>query len=177
MTTMSQPFIGEIRMFGGNFAPRDWAFCNGQSLPISQNDALFALIGTTYGGDGVNVFNLPNLQSRLPVNNGQGPGLSGYSLGQAGGVEQVTVATSNLPAHSHAVQGDAATGTANSPAGNVWANSTGAKQFSAPAGSNTTMNSGAIGLAPGGGQPHDNMRPFLAVNFIISLFGIFPSRN
>ena len=174
---MSNPFIGEIRMFGGTFAPVGWAFCNGQILPISQYDALFALIGTTYGGDGQQTFALPNLQGRVPISDGQGSGLSNYIIGQTGGVDQVTLPTSNLPAHSHTVQGDAATGTANGPAGNVWANSTGAKQFVAPAGSNTTMNSGAIGSAPGSGQPHDNMQPFLAVSFIISLFGIFPSRN
>jgi microcystin-dependent protein len=173
---MSNPFIGEIRMFGGNFPPVGWAFCNGQLIPISQNDTLFALIGTTYGGDGQNTFQLPNLQSRIPIHDGQGPGLSNYIIGQDGGVEQVTVTTANLPAHSHTVVADAGTGTATSPAGNVWANSTGAKQFTTAA-SNTTMNAGSIGQAPGGSQPHDNMVPFLAVSFIISLFGIFPSRN
>jgi microcystin-dependent protein len=174
---MSNPFIGEIRMFGGNFAPAGWAFCNGSLQSIAQNDTLFALIGTTYGGDGQQTFALPNLLGRVPISDGQGSGLSNYVIGQTGGVENVTLTTSNLPAHNHTVQGDAATGTANSPAGNVWANSTGAKQFVAPAGSNATMNSGAIGSALGSGQPHDNMRPFLAVSFIISLFGIFPSRN
>jgi microcystin-dependent protein len=173
---MSDPFIGEIRMFGGNFAPVGWAFCNGQTVPISENEALFALIGTTYGGDRVTTFNLPNLQSRVPIHQGQGPGLSNYVMGQVAGVEQVTLTTSNLPAHTHGVTGDSATGTANGPAGNVWANSTGAKQFT-PSAPNTTMNPAAIGGAPGSGQPHDNMVPFLAVSFIISLFGIFPSRN
>lgn len=173
---MSNPFIGEIRLFGGNFAPVGWAFCSGQTLPISQNDALFALIGTTYGGDGVTTFNLPNLQSRVPIHQGQGPGLANYVMGQAAGVEQVTLTTSNMPAHTHGVTGDSATGTANSPAGNVWANSTGAKQFT-PSAPNTTMNPAAIGGASGGGQPHDNMVPFLVVSFIIALEGIFPSRN
>jgi microcystin-dependent protein len=176
MTTMSSPFVGEIRMFGGNFAPVNWAFCNGQTIPISQNDTLFALIGTTYGGDGVNTFNLPDLRSRIPINAGQGSGLSNYVIGQNGGVEQVTLTTSNLPAHTHAAAGDSGTGTATGPAGNVWANSTGAKQFTA-AGIDTTMNPSMIGAAPGSGLPHDNMVPFLTVSFIIALFGVFPSRN
>ena len=173
---MSNPFVGEIRMFGGNFPPVGWAFCNGQVLAISQNSVLFALIGTTYGGDGVTTFNLPDLRSRVPISDGQGSGLSNYVIGQNGGVEQVTLNTSNLPAHSHSVASDSGTGTATSPAGNVWANSVGAKQFTA-AGSNTTLNPGAIGLSPGSSLPHENMVPILAVSFIISLFGIFPSRN
>ncbi len=174
---MSSPFVGEIRMFGGNFAPAGWAFCSGQVMAIAQNDVLFALIGTTYGGDGVNTFNLPDLRGRMPVHMGQGSGLSNYGLGQTGGTELVTLTIPNLPAHSHSVAGDSNTGTANSPAGDVWANSTGAKQFVAVASVNTTLNASTIGAAAGSSQPHDNMRPYLAVSFIISLFGVFPSRN
>ena len=172
---MSNPFIGEIRMFGGNFAPVNWAFCNGQLVPISQNDALFALIGTTYGGDGQNTFQLPDLRSRVPIHQGQGPGLSNNVIGQTGGVEQVTVTTPQLATHTHVAAADGGTGTANSPAGNVWASSTGAIQFTT-AGSNTTMSASSVGAA-GGNQPHDNMIPFLTVSFIIALYGVFPSRN
>lgn len=156
-------------MFAGNFAPAGWAFCNGALVPIDQNPTLFQLIGTTYGGDGQNNFALPNLQSRVPVHVGPG-----FALGQSGGAETVTLTTSQIPAHSHVPQG-AAAGGQNSPPGNVWGKSATINLFaSGPA--SLAMNPAAIGAA-GGGQPHDNMLPFLVVNFIISLFGIFPSQT
>lgn len=166
---MSQPYIGEIRMFGGNFAPVGWAFCNGALMDISQNDALFNLIGTTYGGDGQSTFALPNLQSRVPVHVGPG-----FALGQSGGAETVTLTTSQIPAHSHVPQCNSSAGTQSSPSGGVWAQST-LDQFSASAPS-APMAAAALGSS-GGSQPHDNMLPYLAVNFILSLFGVFPSQT
>jgi microcystin-dependent protein len=167
---MSDPFIGEIRMFAGNFAPRDWAFCAGQTLAISENDALFALIGTTYGGDGVSTFNLPDLRSRVPLHQG-----TSFVIGEMAGEENVTLTASQLPTHSHAASADANAGGQASPAGNLWAGSS-ANAYAAPVSIDTQMASGALGPA-GGSQPHDNMVPFLTINFIICLFGIFPSRN
>jgi microcystin-dependent protein len=166
---MSSPFIGEIRMFAGNFAPAGWAFCNGALMDIAQNDALFNLIGTTYGGDGQTTFALPNLQSRIPIHVGPG-----FALGQMAGVESVTLTTSQMPAHSHAAQGNSSAGTQSDPAGGVWAQST-LGQFSSAA-PTLTMAPAALGSS-GGSQPHDNMMPFLVVNFILSLFGIFPSQT
>ena len=176
---MSTPFIGEIRIFGGNFAPLGWAFCSGQTLSISQNDALFTLVGTTYGGDGVNTFNLPDLQGRVPVHQGQGPGLSNYIIGQMSGVETVMLATQQIPAHTHTALGGAGTGASNAPAGNAWAPQAAAKQY-LPVNANNPpaiapMGPSAIG-ANSGGLAHDNMLPFLALNFIIAMQGIFPSQ-
>lgn len=168
---MSSPFIGEIRMFGGNFAPAGWAFCNGALMPISENDALFNLIGTTYGGDGQETFALPNLQSRIPVHVGPG-----FALGQSGGVETVTLTTNQIPAHSHVPQANANPGTAASPLGNVWAGSTPTLNQYSNVAPTLAMDPAAMGSS-GGSQPHDNMVPFLAVNFILSLFGIFPSQT
>lgn len=167
---MSSPFIGEIRMFAGNFAPVGWAFCNGALIPISENDALFNLIGTTYGGDGQNTFALPNLQSRVPVHVGPG-----FALGQSGGAETVTLTTSQIPAHTHVPQAFSTQGNQASPANNVWAAEPTLDLYSTatPGG---VMAPAAIGSA-GGSQPHDNMVPFLVINFIISLFGIFPSQS
>ena len=167
---MSSPFIGEIRMFGGNFAPVGWAFCNGALIPISENDALFNLIGTTYGGDGQSTFALPNLQSRVPVHVGPG-----FALGQSGGAETVTLTTSQIPAHSHVPQAFATGGNLTSPANGVWAFSASGSLYGDTAPS-TAFAATAIGSS-GGSQPHDNMIPFLAVNFILSLFGIFPSQT
>ena len=165
---MSSPFIGEIRMFAGNFPPNGWAFCNGALLAIDQNDALFNLIGTTYGGDGQTTFALPDLQSRVPVHVGPG-----FALGQQAGVETVTLTTSQIPAHSHVPAALDAPGANPSPAGMVWAQSSlNAYSSTAPS---VNMDPGALGQA-GGSQPHDNMIPFLAINFILSLFGIFPSQ-
>jgi microcystin-dependent protein len=166
---MSSPFIGEIRMFGGNFAPQGWAFCNGALMAIDQNTALFNLIGTTYGGDGQTTFALPNLQSRVPVHVGPG-----FALAQTGGAESVTLTVSQLPAHSHVPQASNNVGTMESPANGVWASSA-LNQYSAgPPDANTDP--AALGSS-GGSQPHDNMIPFLCVNFILSLFGVFPSQT
>jgi microcystin-dependent protein len=166
---MSQPYVGEIRMFAGNFAPAGWAFCDGSILPISENDTLFNLIGTTYGGDGQSTFALPDLRSRIPMHQG-----SGFTLAQTGGEETVTLTVGQIPAHTHVPQANSGTGTQTSPAGNVWANSANFPYSSnAPT---AAMDPAAVGSA-GGSQPHDNMIPFLVVNFIISLFGIFPSQN
>jgi microcystin-dependent protein len=167
---MSSPFIGEIRMFAGNFAPVGWAFCNGAIIPISQNDALFNLIGTTYGGDGQNTFALPNLQSRVPVHVGPG-----FALGQTGGAETVTLTTSQIPAHSHVPLSDNNLAGLPSPANNVWAANNTLTPYSNAA-PDQVMNPSAIGSS-GGSQPHDNMVPFLVINFILSLFGIFPSQT
>jgi microcystin-dependent protein len=168
---MSQPFLGEIRMFAGTFAPANWAFCAGQLMDISQNAALFSLLGTTYGGDGVNTFSLPDLRSRMPVHAGTLG--STYIQGQVGGVETVTLAANQLPSHNHSAACSSTDGNSDNPSGKVPAGSA-TNLYTAP-GANATMTS-AIGLT-GGNQPHENMPPFLAVNFIIALFGIFPSRN
>jgi microcystin-dependent protein len=167
---MSNPYIGEIRMFGGNFAPQGWAFCDGQLQLISENSALFNLIGTTYGGDGVSTFALPNLQSRFPVHQG-----SGLIQGGIGGAETVALTVGQLPSHSHAASG-ASAGTTGNPSGNYWAGTSSLGQFAPGSSANESMAVGAVGSAGGGGA-HDNMIPFLVVNFIISLFGIFPSQG
>ena len=164
---MAQPYVGEIRMFGGNFAPAGWMFCNGQLLPISENETLFNLIGTTFGGDGQSTFALPNLMSRIPIHMGQA-----YILGETGGVETVTLTISQLPNHSHAPLCQSAPG-GQGPANGVWATSADAIYTDTAPGA--FMNVAAITPA-GGSQPHDNMMPFLAVSFIISLFGIFPTQ-
>jgi microcystin-dependent protein len=168
---MSSPFIGEIRMFGGNFAPAGWAFCDGSLIPISENDTLFTLIGTTYGGDGETTFALPNLQSRIPIH--QGPG---FTLGQTGGVESVTLTTNQIPSHSHVPQANNAAGTQASPANGLWASTSPSINNYSNVAPSLNMDPAAIGIS-GGSQPHDNMVPFLAVNFILSLFGIFPSQT
>ncbi len=176
---MADPFLGEIRMFGGNFAPRGWAFCNGQILPISQNTALFALLGTTYGGDGQTTFALPDLQGAAPLHAGEGPGLSSRPLGERGGQQAVSLTTANLPAHTHAVAGEDGYGTNAAAANGVWARSAGVRGMAAYAsepGTPRVMNAGAV-AASGGGQPHNNMPPYLALTFIIALQGIFPSRG
>lgn len=171
---MSSPYVGEIRMFGGNFAPAGWAFCNGQLMAISENDALFNLIGTTYGGDGQSTFALPNLQSRVPIHMGQGPGLSNYIIGEASGTETVTLTTQQIPAHGHPAAATSVDGSDAAPTNNFWANWGSAQYSDQP----FTSQMAATALTPvGGSQPHDNMLPFLTINFIISLFGIFPSQN
>lgn len=171
---MSQPFLGEIRMFGGSFAPAGWAFCNGQLLAISENDALFVLLGTTYGGDGQETFALPNLQSRIPIHMGTGPGLSAYQIGEQGGVEQVTLTTQQIPTHTHAPLASN-TGGSDNPNNSYWADSALGKPYGA-APPNVLMNPGTI-TPTGGSQPHDNMLPFLCVTYIISLQGLFPSQT
>jgi microcystin-dependent protein len=171
---MSSPYVGEIRMFGGNFAPVGWAFCDGSTMSISQNETLFNLVGTTYGGDGQQTFNLPDLRSRVPVHMGQGPGLSNYVIGQSGGSETVTLTVSQMPAHSHPAGAQSASGSQSSPANGVWAAST-LNQYSS---NNASDVMSAQSIQPAGGsQPHDNMLPFLCISFIISLFGIYPTPN
>lgn len=171
---MAEPYLGEIRMFAGEFAPTGWAFCNGQLLSIAENDTLFNLIGTTYGGDGQVTFALPDLRGRVPIHMGQRPGSSSYVLGQNYGVESVTLNTNQLPAHTHMAMAQSQQGTTDSPNDGYWANST-LTQFGGgtPSG---TMNPGALAQS-GGGQPHDNMMPFTTVSFIISLYGTYPPQN
>ncbi len=173
---MSSPFIGEIRMFAGTFAPVGWAFCAGQLMPISENETLFNLIGTTYGGDGQETFGLPDLQGRAPVHLGQGPGISqNYVIGEKFGVESVTVSVPQLPVHSHPML--ASTDTANQITGAngvVAATPQLSIYFTAPA--DGALNANTL-LPAGGSQPHENMMPFLCINFIIALFGVFPSQN
>ena len=171
----SDPYIGTIMLFGGNFAPLGWAQCNGQLLPISQYDALFSLIGTTYGGDGQSTFALPDLRSRVPIHQGQGAGLSNYSLGENGGLEAVTLLSNQLPAHSHPAMGNSGAGTSTDPTGGVWASGP-TSTYIAGASANTNMNPTSIS-GSGGGQPHDNMLPFLTLNFCIALEGIWPSQS
>jgi len=161
-------------MFAGNFAPAGWNFCDGSLLQISQYSALFNLIGTTYGGDGQTTFALPNLLGRVPVHQGTDTNGNSYIIGQPGGVETVTLTVAQLPAHTHPAAVSSNPGTSNTPVNNFFANWTGA-QYS-DQGANTTLNGGAL-LPVGGSQPHDNMMPFQAITFIISLFGVFPSQN
>jgi microcystin-dependent protein len=160
-------------MFGGNFAPAGWAFCNGQLLPISENEVLFQLIGTTYGGDGESTFAVPNLQSRIPIHWGTGPSGITYQIGESAGVEQVTLTVQQIPVHSHAPGASTNPGNSASPANAVPASNTTALPYGAtpPV---IAMNP-AIIQPTGGSQPHENMQPFLCVSFIISLFGVFPS--
>lgn len=172
---MAQPYIGEIRMFAGSFAPAGWAFCDGQLMPISENDALFVLIGTTYGGDGQETFALPNLQSRIPIHAGTGAGGITRVIGEMGGTESVTLTTQTIPVHNHPFLASTATGTQNSPAGEVLASGSSVLIYR-PQAPSQPLNAQTISPT-GGSQPHDNMVPFLCINFIISLFGIFPQQN
>lgn len=169
------PYVGEIRIFAGNFAPAGWMLCQGQLLPISENEVLFQLIGTTYGGDGQSTFALPNLSGRVPVHQGTGSSGTTYQMGEIGGVESVTLTVQQIPAHSHAYLAIAQNGTQISPQGNLSANVLNIAPYinGAPEG---PMNPGAI-TASGGSQPHENLQPYLCVNFIISLFGVFPSQT
>lgn len=169
---MSEPFVAEIRIFAGNFAPRGWAFCNGQLLPIAQNTALFSLIGTTYGGDGRTTTALPDLQGRIPMHAGRGPGLTERRIGAKTGTESVALAESQIPNHTHQLVGTEEDIDASSPAGNYLA--TGNDLYSATDGS--TLAGASVGNA-GGGQAHNNMQPYLALNFIIALIGTYPSRS
>ena len=169
-------FIAIIKMFGGNFAPRGWAFCNGQILSIAQNTALFSLLGTTFGGNGQTTFALPDMRSRVPIHPGQGPGLSSYSLGQAAGTESVTLSIQQMPSHGHPFQLLANEGDANSkvPLNNFFSGQT--SNFYQTAQDGTLMGAQNTGLA-GGNQPTPIIQPYLCVNFIICLEGIYPSRN
>jgi microcystin-dependent protein len=167
---MAQPYVGEIRMFAGNFAPAGWMFCEGQLLPISENETLFQLIGTTYGGDGQSTFALPDLRGRIPLHQG-----NGFILAETGGAEEITLTVSQIPAHSHPLLGSLGTATSTAPAGNVGARVTVAGVF--PYGTDNPaqpLSPQAVGSV-GGSQPHTNFQPYLCVDFIISLFGIFPS--
>lgn len=171
---MAQPYVGEVRMFAGNFNPAGWMFCDGQPLPISEYETLFQLIGTTYGGDGESYFNLPNLSSRIPIHMGSGAGAN-YSIGQMAGTESETLTVNQIPQHTHAALATQNTATAFSPADQVLAATTGAT--TSPYGLDAPFsNLSTASMTPAGGsQPHENVQPFLCVNFIISLYGIFPS--
>ena len=166
---------GEIRLFAGNFPPNGWMFCEGQQLPISENDVLFQLIGTTYGGDGEETFNLPNLASRVPIHQGTGPDGTTYQIGEQFGVESVTLTTQQIPSHTHPLTGTSSPANQASPAGNVLAEPLSAAAYIDDTPS-AVMAPGAISPV-GGSQPHENCQPFLCINFIISLFGIFPSQT
>ncbi len=170
---MAEPFIGEIRIVGFTFPPTGWATCDGQLLPISQNTALFSLLGTTYGGDGQQTFALPDLRGRVPIHHGQGPGLSDYVQGQSGGEESHTLTSQELAAHSHLINANAADHTSNRPGGRALAR--GGAYDDAPDG-HTQLHPQTVASA-GGNQPHNNLQPYLVLNFIIALQGIYPSRN
>ena len=171
---MSQPFIGEIRMFAGNFAPRNWALCDGQLLPISQNEALFSLLGTIYGGDGRTTFGLPDMRGRVPVHAGNGSGLSSRPLGQKSGSENVSLTSNQLPPHTHSMPAYSGSADKKEPSGNVPAKADDGEQ-------NYSSTTPDANLKPtenaGGGQSHANVQPFQCVNFIIALYGTYPSRN
>lgn len=170
---MGTPYIGEIRMFAGNFAPQGWLMCDGSLQSIAENDVLFSLIGTTYGGDGQTTFGLPDLRGRVPVHNGQGPGLSNYVLGQSGGQETVTLSANQIPVHTHNVIATSTNGTQTGPGGAIPAGSSAVALYN--------TNPPQTNLAPqavkpdGQGQPHTNFQPYLCINFIIAQFGIYPS--
>jgi microcystin-dependent protein len=179
---MSQPYIGEIRMFAGNFAPAGWSSCDGQLLPISENDTLFNLIGTTYGGDGESTFALPNLAARLPIHQGSN-GTTNYTLAQNGGVTSVTLTTNQIPVHSHSIIGDANSATTSDPTNHYPAGSAPTDLYTVPNGPDNPdppiFRNFAAAMLPvqGGNQPHDNMQPYLAITFILSLFGVFPTQT
>ncbi|MBB4098241.1 phage tail protein [Sphingomonas kyeonggiensis] len=169
------PYVGELRIFAGTFAPLGWSFCEGQLLPISENETLFNLIGTTYGGDGQSTFGLPDLRGRVALHMGTGTGLMTYQIADKAGAEEVTLSPSQIPSHTHALLGSAGNGSQSTPENNVLASSTLARLY--------TGNTPSLAMAPnsissiGGSQPHSNMQPYLCVNYIISLFGVFPSQN
>lgn len=172
---MAQPYVGEIRMFAGNFAPAGWMFCEGQILPISENETLFNLIGTTYGGDGESTFGLPNLASRVPMHFGTGPDGVNYQLAESSGVESVTITSQTTPRHTHTFLGSTNAANTGNPSGKVIAQAAGVSYM--------IIDANEVNMAPqavtnvGGSQPHENCQPFLCINYIISLFGIFPSQT
>lgn len=167
---MAQPYVGEIRMFAGNFAPAGWMFCEGQLMPISENETLFQLIGTTYGGDGQSTFGLPDLRGRLPIHQG-----NGFALAEIGGVEAITLTVNQIAAHSHPLVASSSIGTQPTGQANVVAKTTNIDLYSGDS-TDTSLNPNAS-LSTGGSQPHTNFQPYLCVDFIISLFGIFPSQT
>lgn len=172
---MAEPFIGEIIMFGGNFAPRGWAFCDGQLLPIASYTALFSLLGTTYGGDGRTTFALPDLRGRVPLHAGNGPGLTSRTQGEKAGIEEVTLSIAQIPSHDHALPASQDFGDAKEPNANVPAKADdGERNYSAAASTDTYLQPTA---STGGSQSHTNMQPYLGVRFIIALEGIYPSRS
>jgi microcystin-dependent protein len=172
---MTTPYIGEIRIFGGNFAPNGWAFCDGSLLSIPEHDALFSLIGTTYGGDGENTFALPDLRGRLPVHQGTGPDGANYVIGQQGGAETVTLTADQAPEHSHTMVGSGDIGNQTSPVGHVLARS---NTLDAYSNRPPNLQMRAASTTPvGGGQPHENMQPYLPISFIIALFGVYPTQT
>jgi microcystin-dependent protein len=178
---MPEPFLGEIRTFAGSYAPAGWAFCNGQLLSIAQNTALYSILGTMYGGNGTTQFALPNLMGRAPLHKGEGPGLTPRTVGDTVGEESATLTIDNLPMHTHQVVASTGSGSTGKPEGNVFAESPAPGPHRPPvslysASPTTTMNGQALS-STGGDQPHNNMQPYLGLNFIIALQGIFPSRN
>lgn len=175
---MSEPFVGEVRMFAGNFAPRGWAFCDGQLLAVSQNDGLFSLLGTIYGGDGRTTFGLPDLRGRIPIHAGQGPGLSERRLGAKSGAETETLTVNQLPSHTHTLDAVSQIGTEASPQANLLAKTTAGNPYFTPAGSAPVVNMASASVTgTGGSRSHTNEMPYLCVHFIIALFGIYPSRH
>ncbi len=177
---MSEPFVGEIRMFAGNFAPRGWAFCDGQLLAVSQNDALFSLLGTIYGGDGRTTFGLPDLRGRIPIHAGHGPGLSDRILGAKGGAEKVTLTVNQMPSHGHVFQATSSNASNRSPVGtpdtNGYARPLNTDVYSDNASTPVNFASGMVAHV-GGSRSHTNEMPYLCVNFIVALVGIYPSRH
>lgn len=172
---MAQPYVGEIRMFAGSFAPAGWMFCDGTQLPTSEYETLFNLLGTNYGGDGQSTFNLPDLRGRVPIHQGTGPSGTSYVLAQNGGVESVTLTTQLTPTHTHAMTATNVIGTQVNPANNILANSQGPQPY-IQENPDANLNAQTI-TSVGGTQPHDNLQPYLGINFIISLFGIYPSQT
>ncbi len=173
---MSEPFVGEIRMFAGNFAPRGWAYCDGQLLAVSQNDALFSLLGTIYGGDGRTTFGLPDMRGRIPIHAGTGPGLSPRQLGSKAGSENETLTVNQLPSHTHPMQASSEAASSPNPPDQVLAESITDRVYRPNTAPDVNMASSSVSTI-GGSRSHTNLMPFLCVHFIIALFGIYPSRN
>ena len=172
-----EPFLGEIKLFAGTFAPADWHFCDGTLLPISTNDALYSLIGTTYGGDGVTTFGIPDLRGRVPVHAGQGAGLSAYQPGEAGGQEQVSLLTVNLPKHTHQLMASTVLGAGADPTNNVIAQAAAGCNVFVKRAANTAYSGSHMAASGGNGQPHENRQAYVAINYIIALAGVFPSQS